>query len=82
MTTCLIHRPATKWEELQTEVDQLPAARLEAWELFSRRGGNSHQPSSQVGEQVSVRCILSVTYASADVNLFRLSRRLSDEERQ
>ncbi|THU58415.1 hypothetical protein C4D60_Mb03t14010 [Musa balbisiana] len=46
-------RSATKWERLQTEVDHLPEARLEAWELFSRRGGNSHAASGQAREQFS-----------------------------
>jgi hypothetical protein len=45
-------RFAEKWQELPAALDQLPSARIEAWNVLSGGGGHCHQSSGQAGQQV------------------------------
>ena len=45
-------RAAEMWEELQTEVDQLPEARHSAVRLLAGRGAHHHPSPQLIGQQV------------------------------
>jgi hypothetical protein len=45
-------RSPEKRQELPPALDQLLAARIEAWNVLSGGGRRRHQPSSQAGQQV------------------------------
>ncbi|RRT56699.1 hypothetical protein B296_00016453, partial [Ensete ventricosum] len=73
-------RFASKWKELQVEVDQLPEARTKAWCFLSRGRGNSDETSCHFGQQVSIQLVnrVPVSVMSFSVSTFNVLHSCKD----